>query len=339
MGLAWILVGGSSLDTRMVVSTKLCWGGVGEQVLDNVRSRNMVRTHPATRESYWSCPGLRLFVDRRSVDISIYLHKAEVSYFQNLGYVPYQMCAEADPRITTLLRNSMRSSRHELLVPNFKGIPIMQQHGGADDNVPAFHSRRMNQLSSQMNGNFLHRYVELKGKNHWFDGIMTTAPLLGFYDILEREVDWPELPQEFTIVIANPAEMGARGGLLVDQLISPDQLGKIEVERRPISKTWILTTSNILRLHFIATENPEAVPHKLVIDQYSLELPNDKEKFDCWLIRFKQGLWHVRIFATHSFGPGTHFLRYLTIVSGLQSNVTARNWDRLTRFFAAWGDF
>lgn len=339
MDLAWILVGGSSLDTRMEVSTRLCWGGGEEQVLDNVRSRNMVRTHPAIRESHWSCPGFRLFVDRRSVDVSIYLHKAKVSCSQTLGYVPYQMWAEADPRITTLLRNSMRSSRHELLVSNFKGIPIMQQHGSADDNVPAFHSRRMNQLTSQMNGEFLHRYVELKGKSHWFDGVMTTAPLLGFYDILEREADWPKLPQEFTIVIANPAEMGARGGLLVDQLISPDQLGKIEVERRPISKTWVLRTSNILRFHFIANQNSEAVPHQLVIDQYSLELPPGKEKFDCWLIRFKQGLWHVRIFATHSFGPAAHYLRYLTIVSGLQSNVTARNWDPLTRFFAAWGDF
>ena len=249
------------------------------------------------------------------------------------------MWVEADPRVTTLLRNSMRSSRHELLISNFEGIPIMQQHGSADDNVPAFHSRRMNQLTSQMNGDFRHQYVELKGKNHWFDGVMTTAPLLGFYDILGREADWPKLPQEFTIVIANPAEMGARGGLLVDQLISPDQFGKIEVERRPISKTWVLRTFNILRFHFIATQNSNAVPHKLVIDQSSLELPIGKEKFDCWLIRFKQDLWHVRKFVTLFIDAGAHVLRYLTIVSGSQSNVTARNWDRLTRFSAALGDF
>lgn len=169
----------------------------------------------------------------------------------------------------------------------------MQQHGSADDNVPAFHSRRMNQLISQMNKDSPHSYIELKGKNHWFDGVMTTAPLLGFYDILGQEADWAKVPQEFTLIIANPAEMGERGGLLVDQFISPDQLGKIEVERCPTSMTWVLRTSNILRFHFIATEKSDIVPHKLVIDQSSLELPPGKEKFDCWLVWSKEGFWHV----------------------------------------------
>ena len=192
------------------------------------------------------------------------------------------------------LQNSMRSFRHELLIPNFKGIPIMQQHGSADNNVPAFHSRRMNQLISQMNGNSPHQYVELKGKNHWFDGVMTTVPLLEFYDILRRDADWAKLPQNFTIMIANPADMGARGGLLVDQLVSPDQLGRIEVERCPTSATWVLRTSNILRFHFIATKYSDILPRQLVIDQRSLDLPPGEEKFACWLVRSEQGSWHVR---------------------------------------------
>lgn len=193
-----------------------------------------------------------------------------------------------------LLQNSMRSFRHELLIPNSKGIPIMSQHGSVDNNVPAFHSRRMNQLISQMDGDSPHQYVELKGKSHWFDGVMTTVPLLGFYDILGHEGDWAKLPQDFTIMIANPADMGARGGLLVDQLNSPDQLGRIEVERHPTSATWVLRTSNILRFHFIATKKSDILPHKLIIDQSSLELPAGEEKFACWLISSEQGFWHVR---------------------------------------------
>ena len=204
------------------------------------------------------------------------------------------MWAEADPGVTMLLQNSMRSFRHELLIPNLKGIPIMQQHNSADDNVPAFHSRRMNQLISQTNGDFLHQYVELKGKSHWFDGVMTTDPLLEFYDLLGRKENWAKLPLEFTIIIVNPAEMIARGGLLVDQLISPDQLGRIEVARCLKSATWVLKTSNILRLHFITTEKSDTLPHKLVIDQSSLELPPGKERFACWLVRSERGFWHVR---------------------------------------------
>lgn len=273
---------------------------------------------------------------------------APVSGYSSIeGYVPYQMWAEADPGVIMFLQNSMRSFRHELLIPNFKGIPIMQQHGSADNNVPAFHSRRMNQLISQMNEDSAHRYVELKGKNHWYDGVMTTIPLLEFYDILGREADWAKLPQKFTIIIANPADMGARGGLLVDQLLSPDQLGRIEVERCPTSAIWVLRTSNILRFHFIATKHRDILPHKLVIDQRSLELPPGKEKLACWLLRSKQGSWHVsrdRQWLTEQrhgaqLGPldsilrggGRFLIRTSTPVSDLALQI-ARN---LFQYFAA----
>lgn len=205
------------------------------------------------------------------------------------------MWAEADPRITMLLQTSMRSFRHELLIPNFKGIPLMQQHGSADKNVPVFHSRRMNQLISLTDADSPHQYIELKGRSHWFDGVMTTLPLLDFYDILGREDDWAKLPQHFTIMIANPADMGVRGGLLVDQLISPDQLGTIDVERCPTSATWVLRTSNILRFRLIPTKNASILPHRFIIDQSLLDLPSLKEGIAWWLIRSEQGFWHVRV--------------------------------------------
>ena len=312
-----MLVGGWSLDTRTVVSTK---SGAEKLVLIYVRSRDMVCTHPSTGKHDWRCSNFRLLIDRRSVIVSVHMQKAEASQHNILGYVPYQMWVEANPGITMLLQNMMRSFRHELLVSNFKGIPIMQQHGSADNNVPAFHSRRMNQLISQMNGDFCHQYVELKGKSHWFEGVMTTIPLLGFYDILGRGADWPQLPQTFTMMVGNPAEMGARGGLLVDQLITPDQLGRVEVARCPTSATWVLRTSNILRLHFIATKNSDTLPHELVIDQSVLELPPGKEKFACWIVRSEQGFWHVRnvsgSLSLRVFNPKAYFLRHLLIVNG-----------------------
>ena len=222
------------------------------------------------------------------------MQKMKVSQCILIGYVPYQMWVEANPGVTTLVQNTRRSFRHELLIPNFKGIPIVQQHGSADDNVPAFHSRRMNQLISQMNGESPHQYVELKGKGHWYEGVMTTEPLLGLYAILGREAAWAQLPQKFTTIIANPADMGARGGLLVDQLISPDQLGKIDVERCSVSATWTLITRNVLRFHFVASANSGILPDKLVIDQKCLELPPGEEKFACWLLRSEKCSWHVR---------------------------------------------
>ena len=337
MGLPWTPVAGWSLVIPTAVSTK---SEGKKQMLRYSRSRNMVRTHASTGESHWSCSSLRLLVDRRSVDIPVQMRMVETSRYDILGYVPYQMWVDANPGVTMLLQNSMRSFRHELLIPNFKGIPIMQQHGSEDNNVPVFHSRRMHELISRTNGDSPHQYVELKGKNHWFDGVMTTIPLLEFYDILGREADWAKLPQDFTIIVANPADMGARGGLLVDQLISPDQLGRIEVERCPTSAAWVLRTSNVLRFHFVCTRRSDILPHMLVVDQSSLVLPPEKEKFACWLIRSKEGSWHVRhVSLKHPTRKLTLSLRCPMIVNGSWSNVTARNWGRLTRFFVVLGHF
>lgn len=142
----------------------------------------------------------------------------------------------------------MNSYRHELLVENFAGIPVLQQHGSADDNVPAYHSRRLHQLIHQTGG--LSQYVELQGAGHWFDGVMTTWPLRDFYKYhLDKHRNLPALPMRFSIVVANPGEMGSRGGIVVDQLVAPEKYGRIQVERVPSRRIWILHTWNILHFH------------------------------------------------------------------------------------------
>ena len=71
-----MLVRGWLLVIRTVVSTE---SQGGKQVLKYARSRNMVRTHPSTGESHWCCSNFRLLIDRRSVDVSVQMHKAEAS--------------------------------------------------------------------------------------------------------------------------------------------------------------------------------------------------------------------------------------------------------------------
>ena len=204
------------------------------------------------------------------------------------------MWSEADPRLSCLVQNSLCNFRHELLVSNFSGIPILQQHGSLDDNVPVFHSRRMSQLISESDDDPRQKYIELKDKNHWFDGIMTTKPLREFYEnILGGGSGLPQLPRSFTIVIANPADMDSRGGLVVDQLCDPDQLGKIEVAISSTTDAWILTTSNILRFHFSTTCSSKMAAHAIVVDKAPIRLPPGHEKRTYWFVRTEGGSWHV----------------------------------------------
>lgn len=105
---------------------------------------------------------------------------AQISGYSSIQqYVPYTFWHEADPGITAVLQSALKPYQHELLLSNANGIPILIQHGSADDNVPAYQARRMAQLAKEAQ---LHvEYHELPGRGHWFPGVMTTGPLLDFY--------------------------------------------------------------------------------------------------------------------------------------------------------------
>lgn len=215
----------------------------------------------------------------------------------------------------SVLQRSLANYRHELLVENFTGIPILQQHGSADDNVPVFHSRRLGQLISQTGGSST--YLELEGKSHWFEGIMTTKPLRRFYhEMLNSETVRPQYPHQFKIVVANPADMGSRGGIVADQLMSPDQLGKFEVQTHSSVGSWSIKTSNILRFHFSTSE---ASPRTICIDSQEIELPA-KLSFDRrWFLRSLDGSWQVGIHCPYAYKEA-NTLRHQRIQTGRPSS-------------------
>ena len=202
------------------------------------------------------------------------------------------MWKEDDPLITFSMQRALQSYRHELLVDNCAGIPMILQHGSADDNVPPFQSRRMNQLISHSAEDFPTKYVEMDGKGHWFDGVMTTAALRRFYaDVLSGGIEVPAIPLEFSIIIANPADMGSRGGLVVDQLKTPDKLGRIDVKRASLS-AWNIRTFNVHRFHFVSCISA-VTPSQLKLDSDSISLPVSHELGKSWLVQSACGHWKV----------------------------------------------
>ncbi|RMD40059.1 hypothetical protein DV735_g5080, partial [Chaetothyriales sp. CBS 134920] len=155
------------------------------------------------------------------------------------NYVPYSMWTEADPTQHAILERALSSFKHELFLDNLQRVPILIQHGSADDNVPVYHSRLMATLGRQRSLNLT--YVELPGKGHWFDGIMTTPPLLDFY----RHSSTPDarfqpVPSNFSFVVGILDDWSSKNGIIVDQLHSPDTLGKVSVTSvtREGSQLW-----------------------------------------------------------------------------------------------------
>ena len=220
------------------------------------------------------------------------------------------MWNEADPRITLAIDNALRTFRHELLIPNFEGIPVFQQHGDADDNVPVFHSRRLHQLIGQCHKDRQDTYNELKGKGHWYDGVMTTPGLIRFYENVLNEPRIPCLPRCFTIVVADAADLGSRGGIQVDALVRPGQLGKMLVEREGVSSRWILTTSNIRKFHFVSRFAIGGMPSEIVIDTQSFAtVARGGQSESCYKMD-EHGRWIVSIQCSTE-GPTLTFNRRL----------------------------
>ena len=243
-----------------------------------------------------------------------------------VGYVPYNLLTEADPRLSSLLQSALTSYRHELLLDNVSGIPLLLQHGSADDNVPVFHSRRMHQLLSQTKSDrSLVKYVELNGAGHWFDGIMTTPVLLQFYrELLDGHLSKKKSPQTFAIVVADPADMGSKYGLEVCQKSCPGQLGRLDVLTENCGLSWSLRTSNILSFHITTGSAPKTV----IIDSQTIDLPLDTAKPNVTFSRSSNGSWMVCLRLTQMS------IFHSLIALGLQQGRSAGYWTTL--WSSAW---
>ena len=164
------------------------------------------------------------------------------------NYVPYTFWQSADPGRTAIVQGALNNYRNELLLPNVKGIPIFQQHGGGDDNVPPYNSRMLSQMIGEAGAES--DYFEFPGKPHWWAGVMTTDPLKEFYNQhLRANVSKPPFTlRDFSLVVADARDMGPKRGLKILQLRVPGQLGKIEVSFDAFTRSCVLRTSNVIGL-------------------------------------------------------------------------------------------
>lgn len=161
------------------------------------------------------------------------------------NYVPYTLWRNADPSRTAIVQSALGTYRHEGLLANAKGIPVLQQHGSADDNVPVYHSRLMSQMIQEAGADS--QYFEVPGRPHYWDGVYTTEPLQDFYQkhLAQNDSGDPWKMKEFSLVTANPGDTGSKQGVKILQLIAPGQLGRMDVHFDPSTLECVLRTRNV----------------------------------------------------------------------------------------------
>lgn len=171
------------------------------------------------------------------------------AYSSIQNYVPYVSWRTADPGKTALVQASLSSYRHELLMENAKDIPIIIQHSSKDTNVPAYHSRLMDMLIEEARGESA--YFETPDERHFWKGLITTKPLSDFY---KRHLDCnttqsTNLPvnlRTFSIVVADPGDMGPKNGVQILQLRYNGQLGRMDFTFDPLVWGCVFRSSNII---------------------------------------------------------------------------------------------
>jgi predicted esterase len=175
---------------------------------------------------------------------------APLSGYSSLqNYVPYDLWRIADPGTMAVVQSALLNYRHELLLENAKGIPILQQHGQKDDNVPPFHSRLLSQLIEQAGATS--EYHEMPNEPHYWPGVMTTDPLKHFFRSqlnsgAPAAEHWSLDMPDYTVVSAGHGDMGPKNGVNILQLLTPGQLGRLHVTRNFAQLACMMQSSNVL---------------------------------------------------------------------------------------------
>jgi predicted esterase len=231
------------------------------------------------------------------------LAAAPVSGYSSIQkYVPYELWQPADPRRTAIISGSLNSYRHEMLMPNTRGIPIQQQHGEIDDNVPAYHSRF---LAQQVHlAGATSSYSEIQDQNHWWDTIMTTSNLVDFYKMQAQNKDvLPRRLEEFSFVVGDPGDMGSKCGVKVTQLEEPGQYGKVHVKGNR------LKTTNVLSIEFL----PPFWNDSVIVDGEEFTLPEQGAKISLrsnnWVMGLLEGEETLNARTGRQLGSMTAILR------------------------------
>ena len=121
---------------------------------------------------------------------------------------------------------------------------------------------------------------------------MTTSQLLDFYEsVLDKTEDPSRPPLNFKMIVADPAGMGAKGGIIVDQKRAPGQLGRLRFAQTT-HKFWNIETSNISRFHF-AELRLKMPPDFLQIDGNTINITPDAEMTGMMFSRSLDGSWKV----------------------------------------------
>uniref|UniRef100_D8PW24 Peptidase S9 prolyl oligopeptidase catalytic domain-containing protein n=1 Tax=Schizophyllum commune (strain H4-8 / FGSC 9210) TaxID=578458 RepID=D8PW24_SCHCM len=166
---------------------------------------------------------------------------AAAAYIKSQAYVSLGMgrgAHYADPALNGILDASFAADDNDLFLTNLADIPIYAIHGGADENVPVWHTRELVSTLKTLNPKADVTYREDPGQPHWYDGIFDERVDAFIDRVLSSPTalaapasPYSKAIERFTLTVASPTESGTLHGWAVEELAVPGRLAKLSVAR------------------------------------------------------------------------------------------------------------
>ncbi|KAL1709962.1 hypothetical protein EV121DRAFT_275862 [Schizophyllum commune] len=172
---------------------------------------------------------------------------AAAAYIKSQAYVGLAMgrgAHYADPAMNGILDASFTADDNDLFLTNLADIPIYAIHGGADENVPVWHTRELVSTLKTLNPKADVIYREDPGQPHWYDEIFDKRVDAFIERVLSSPSD-SESPDRFTLTVASTTESGTLHGWAVEELAVPGRLAKLAVERTDPGHGDIMTRGRV----------------------------------------------------------------------------------------------
>ncbi|TRM59420.1 hypothetical protein BD626DRAFT_572702 [Schizophyllum amplum] len=157
---------------------------------------------------------------------------AAAAYMKSQAYVAWTMSRGAhfaDPALNGVLDASLAPDDNDLFLSNLVDTPVYAIHGGADENVPVWHTRELVSTLKTLNPSANVTYREDPGQPHWYDDVLDNEPVRRFIAGLLAKL--PRASHRFTLTVVNPRESGTLHGWAIDDLVTPGRLARLDVFR------------------------------------------------------------------------------------------------------------
>ncbi|KAF8163069.1 Alpha/Beta hydrolase protein, partial [Crassisporium funariophilum] len=197
-------------------------------------------------------------------------------YIKSQAYIPLTLARSGhyiDPSLRAILESSLTPDDNDLHISNLVDIPILAVHGGADENVPVWHTREaVNVLKTWYPSANVRcvRFREDPGEGHWYPHVFDNPEVQAFVDSFSAPQTMGTQSDSFTLTVSIPSESGPLHGWRIDKLMIPGRLARLQV-RRTGDAIFEVQTSNVKQFSLSGNHTGR---YELHIDDSVLLLPD-----------------------------------------------------------------